>query len=127
MIEWGENQWQVAIPEGRFSTFNLRAVDPKSTRAGYSFVSSRVFAGVTVFNSSCVDVKLQIHSPQNMDFSVTIPAGQLRRVKTGWNRGTPRINFETLDGATLGALAFDDFEYTEDATLPPGVLEASRP
>jgi len=127
VIDWGQKTWQIAVPHGRFSTFNLQSADAQSDKAEFSFVSPRVFAGVTVFNQSCVEVTLEIHSGQNMDVTVTIPAGQLRRVRTGWSRQTPKVGFATKNGAALGSLAFDDIAFTDDAILPPGILDSSQP
>ena len=127
VIDWGRRKWEIAVPHGRFSTFNLQSADSKADKVEFSFVSPRVFAGVTVFNQSCVDVTLKVHSPQNMDVMVVIPAGQLKRVRTDWKFRTPRVSFETLSGVTLGSLAFDDIAYTEDAILPPGILDSVEP
>ena len=127
VIDWGSKTWQIAVPHGRFSTFNLQSADAKADKAEFSFVSPRVFAGVTVLNQSCVDVTLVIHSVQNMDVTVTIPAGQLRRVHTGWSFRTSRVSFATINGTALGSVAFDDIAFTEDAILPPGILDSSQP
>jgi len=121
VINWGDTgQWKIAIPRGRISTFCLRVTDPKVTRAGFTFYYPRVFVGVDVYNGSSSDVALVVHSPDALDASFTIPAGQLRRVKTGWRYRTTRVRFETENGAALGSLAFDNLAYTKDMPMPPG-------
>lgn len=128
VINWGRaGQWKIAIPRGRISTFCLRIADPKLTQAGFAFYYPRVFVGVDVYNGGSSDVTLKIHSPDSADVSFTIPAGQLRRIRTGWQDRTTRVSFETETGATLDSLSFDNLAYTKDMPLPPGTETATLP
>jgi hypothetical protein len=128
VINWDNaGQWKIAIPRGRISTFCLRVANPKLTQAGFAFYYPQVFVGMDVYNGSSSDVTLKIHSPDSADVSFAIPAGQLRRIKTGWSHRTTRVSFETENGAALGSLSFDNLAYTEDKPIPPGTETATSP
>jgi hypothetical protein len=127
LIDWGDSeQWKIAIPRGRISTFCLRVTNPKLIHTGFTFYYPRVFVGVDVYNGSSSDVILKIHAPVAADVSITIPAGQLRRIKTGWGFRTTRVSFETEEG-TLGDLSFDNLAYTKDIPITPGTEAATSP
>jgi hypothetical protein len=127
VIDWGENQWQIGAPEGRLSTFHLKPVDLQASRASFSFPSPRVFAGFDAFNRSSSDVALTIHSPHNPDLAETIPAGQLRRIRTNWRDRTTRVSFAVQAGANLGTLSFDNLAFTENSAVTPGTSDATQP
>jgi hypothetical protein len=126
VIDWGVNTWRIGVPVGRFSTFNLGVADTRVDRADFSFVSPRVLAGMTVFNNSPMDMTLKIDSPPNQVVMVTVPAGRLRLVQTGWHASTSRIRLESVNGTALGSWKFDDIRYSEGATVPPEPLDRNR-
>ncbi len=128
LINWGNaGKWKIAIPRGRISTFCLRVTSPKLAQAGFTFYYPRVFVGIDVYNASKSDMTLKIHSPENADVSFSIPAGQLRQLRTGWEGRTTRVRFETENGATLDNLTFDNLAYKEGEPVTPGSYAASRP
>ncbi|OOG56859.1 hypothetical protein B0E48_08440 [Rhodanobacter sp. C03] len=118
IIDWGANTWRVGVPEGRFATFNLAVADARVGQADFSFVTPHALAGITVFNSGPIDMSLKIDSPPNQVVTITVPAGRLQRVQTGWRSGTLRIRLEALNGTTLGNWKFDDIRYSAGATVP---------
>jgi hypothetical protein len=128
VINWGDaGYWKIAVPRGRISTFCLRVTSPKLSRASLTFYYPRVFVGVDVYNASNSDVTLKIHSPHNADAYFTIPAGQLRHLRTGWNDRTTSVSFETQNGTQLQSLTFDNLAYTEDMPVTPGSFAATKP
>jgi hypothetical protein len=128
VINWGDaGQWKIAIPRGRISTFCLKVTSPNLARAGFTFYYPRVFVGVDVYNASNSDVPLKIHSPDNADVYFTVPAGQLRRLRTRWSDRTTDVSFETEKGSRLHSLVFDNLAYTEDMPVTPGSLAATMP
>jgi hypothetical protein len=128
VINWGtEKQWKIGVPEGRLATFNLTIANPSLTKAGFSFSYPRVFVGMVVYNRSAQDVILKIHSPDTIDVTFTISAGQLQQVRTGWQTRSPSVSFEVMGKATLGSLCFDDLAYTESSPFPPGAEQSALP
>lgn len=128
VINWGkEKQWKIGVPDGRLATFNLVIANPSLTRAGFSFSYPRVFVGMVVYNRSAQDVTLKIHSPDTIDVTFTIPAGQLQQVRTNWQTRSPSVSFEVMGKTTLGSLCFDDLAYTESSPFPPGEEESAPP
>ena len=122
VIDWGKEMWRVGVPVGRLSKFNLGVADATAERATFSFVSTRVLAGVTVFNDSPADRALKIASPPNEAVTITVPAGGLQRAQTGWHAGTSQISLEAMNGTTLDGWKFDDIRYSEGETAPPKPL-----
>jgi hypothetical protein len=123
VVDWGAGMWRVGVPVGRLSKFNLGVADAKADHATFSFVSPRVLAGMTIFNDSPADRALKIASPPNEAVTVTVPAGQLQRVQTGWQADTSRITLEAMNGTTLDGWKFDDIRYSEGETAPPQPLD----
>ena len=123
VIDWGTGMWRIGAPVGRLSKFNLGLADAKADRATFSFVSPRVLAGMTVFNDSPAGRTLKIDSPPNEAVTVTVPAGRLQRVWTGWHADTSRISLEAMNGTTLDGWKFDDIRYSEGETVPPQPLD----
>jgi hypothetical protein len=115
IIDWGRNTWQVHVPAGRFSTFHVRTRDPQARHADFSFVSARVFSGLTVVNDGDTAVMLKIRATGNADIETTIAPGQWRRLHTLWDFAVTKVSIDADYGATLGSLSFDDFAYVEDA------------
>ena len=101
VVDWGEGEWRINVPEGRFGTFNLALVDAKLTTAEFRFYSPRIFAGVDVYNSGTLDATVTIHSPEIREVSFTIRPGQLQRLRTGWRDASSSVIFELKNGEGL--------------------------
>ncbi|MFZ0871540.1 MAG: hypothetical protein WAM90_12560 [Rhodanobacter sp.] len=123
VVDWGTGMWRVGVPVGRLSNFSLGVADTKADHATFSFVSPHVLAGMTIFNDSPADRTLKIASPPNEAVTVTVPAGRLQRVQTGWHADTSRITLEAMNGTTLDGWRFDDIRYSEGETAPPQPLD----
>jgi len=110
VIDWGEGQWQVCVPQGRMTTFSLRAArqDPKAT---FRFWYPRVLLRVDVYNSLDIDVPLTLRAPEMPAVTVSLKAHQLQRVNTGWPDRVSSVSFES---SGLASLLFDNLAYSTE-------------
>ena len=111
VIDWGDGQWQIHVPEGAFGTFNLSFADAKSGKAQFHFYSPRIFVGVDVYNDGKVESTVTVHSPELREMIYTVKPGELKRIRTGWNDPSSTIFVETTNG---DALLFDNLAYRVD-------------
>ncbi|HEV2424243.1 MAG TPA: hypothetical protein VGZ29_05390 [Terriglobia bacterium] len=128
VIDWGEDgAWRIGVPEGRLATFNMVASDSHGRQAGFTFEAPRLFLGIDVHNPSGGEMALKLRSPANPDITVSVPAGQLLRVRTGWRNPTGRVDFETIGSGSLGDLRFDNLAYLKISPAPdPGASAFAR-
>jgi hypothetical protein len=96
-VDWGEGGWEIAAPGGKFGTFGLRLV---GERGEFKVAGDRVFAGVDVSNGGEGEASLTIKSPGMADMIVSLKAGELRRVRTGW-RSAWEVEFDVERGEGL--------------------------
>ncbi len=82
---------------------------------------------MVVYNRSDHVVTLKVHSPDASDAIATIPAGWIKRVKTGWIFPTARVRFEIEGKGSLSDLCFDDLSFTDSVPVPPGTEDATLP
>jgi hypothetical protein len=108
VIDWGDGEWQIGTPYGKFGTFTLALTDPKAQHAEFRFYSPRVFQGLDVYNGGDADATILIHSPEIREISVTIKPKELRRVRTEWRDASSQVFFDITNGQ---ALRFDNLAY----------------
>ncbi len=108
VIDWGERAWRIAVPQGKFGTFNLAFADPEAITTEFRFYAPRIFVGIDAYNGSTGDATLMIHAPNIRELSFTLKPGELRRIRTGWHDVTSAVIFEAKDG---GELRFDNLAY----------------
>lgn len=108
VIDWGNGEWKISVPEGGFGTFNLSLADSKASTAQFRFYWPRIFVGVDVFNGGSTEAVLTIHSPEIREVSFTVKPGQLRRIRTKWRDASSSVVFEMKNPA---GLRFDNFAY----------------
>jgi hypothetical protein len=108
VIEWGDGEWQIGTPYGKFGTFTLVLADPKAQHADFRFYSPRVFEGLDVYNGGDADATVVIHSPEIREMLFTIKPKELRRVRTEWRDPSSQVFFDITNGQ---ALRFDNLAY----------------
>ncbi len=108
MIDWGQGQWQIGTPSGKFGTFTLALADPKAGSAKFSFYAPRIFAGVDVYNDGDADATVTVRSPETREVSYTIKPKELRRLRTGWLQTSSTVSFAFTNGQ---GLRFDNLAY----------------
>jgi hypothetical protein len=111
VIDWGDGQWRINVPEGRFGTFNLALADAKATTAEFRFYSPRIFVGVDVYNGGTSDATVTTHSAEIREVSFTIKPGQLQRLRTGWRDVSSSVIFELKNAE---GLRFDNLAYAPE-------------
>ncbi|HVT93120.1 MAG TPA: hypothetical protein VHD76_09785 [Bryobacteraceae bacterium] len=109
VIDWGESAWEVAGPEGKMSTFSIRAAQAAGNHAEFKFANPRMLVWIEAYNSSEKEVELTISSPEMRELTVSLKAGELRRIRTQW---TERVSVTRLDSPNLSALRFDNIGYS---------------
>ena len=108
VIDWGEGQWKVCAPQGRFPTFSLCAAGHEK-QAQFRFAFERMFQGLDVYNPLSTDCKLRLRSPTASELTVTLKGGELRRIRTNWK---DRVSSVTLESEALPSLLFDNLAYS---------------
>lgn len=109
VIDWGRDQWKVCAPAGRMSTFSLCTADAKTTRGQFKFAYPRLLVGADFGNPTDHEITVTIRTPESQAMVVQVPAGQLRRVRTGWK---DRAWSVTLESEDLSHLQIDDVAYS---------------
>jgi hypothetical protein len=108
VIDWGEGEWQIGTPYGKFGTFTLTLADPKTQHAQFRFYTPHVFAGMDVYNGGDADATIVIGSPEIREMSFTIKPKELRRLRTEWRDTSSQVSFDITNGQ---ALRFDNLAY----------------
>jgi hypothetical protein len=108
VIDWGDGQWQIGTPFGKFGTFNVLMKDRSTGRGAFRFYAPRVFLGVDAYNDSDAEATLTIRSPETSDVAVTLKPKELRRIRTEWSQPSSNVTFEIVNGQ---GLRFDNLAY----------------
>jgi hypothetical protein len=108
VIDWGDGEWQISTPYGKFGTFTLALTDPKAPGAAFHFSTPHIFAGLDVYNDGESDATVTVRSPEAREQSFTIKPKELRRLRTGWRDPSSSVAFEITNGQ---ALRFDNLAY----------------
>ena len=101
VIDWGNGNWQIGTPYGKFGTFTLALSDPGAERAGFNFYTPHIFAGVDVYNDGENDARVTVRSPESREQSFTIKSKELRRLRTGWLDPSTSVEFDIANGKGL--------------------------
>ena len=108
VIDWGQGEWEIGTPYGKFGTFTLALADAKAPQAEFQFYAPRVFVGVDVYNGGDCDATVAVRSPENRELSFTIKPGEIRRLRTGWRDPSTGVAFRFANGEKL---RFDNLAY----------------
>jgi hypothetical protein len=73
------------------------------------FSSPRIFVGIDVCNEDAEDAAITIRSPEQQQ-TVTLHAGELRRIRTRWIKPSLTVEFEFHNP---GGLRFDNLAYAQ--------------
>jgi hypothetical protein len=109
VIDWGEDQWRIHVPEGAFGTFNVAPADPSTGKTGFRFYSPRIFIGLDIYNGGSTEATISFRSPEVHAITFTIKPGEVRRIRTGWQDASSAVFIETTHGESL---QFDNFAYS---------------
>jgi len=108
VADWGDGEWQIGTPYGKFGTFTLVLVDPKARHAEFQFFAPRVFIGVDVYNDGNSDATLIMRSPETPEVSFTVKPKEIRRLRTHWREASSEVIFGITNGEDL---RFDNLAY----------------
>jgi hypothetical protein len=100
-IAWGDSQWTIAVPGGKFGTFHVALKDPGAESANIWFSAPQIFAGIDIYNSGVSEAVIRLSSPETRAVFVELKPGELRRVRTGWRDPSSQVNFHFLHGEGL--------------------------
>jgi hypothetical protein len=109
VIDWGQGEWQIGTPFGKFGTFTLALSDPNAKHAEFRFYAPRTFEGVDVYNDADGDATVVVRSPETREATYTIRPKELIRLRTGWQASSSKI---TLDLTNSQTLRFDNLAYS---------------
>jgi len=108
VIDWGEDEWRIGTPYGKFGTFTFALVDPEAQHAHFHFYTPHIFDGLDVYNGGVADATILIRSPEIREISFTIKPKELRRLRTEWRDTSSQVFFDITNGQ---ALRFDNLAY----------------
>jgi hypothetical protein len=108
VIDWGNGEWKIGTPFGKFGTFNLALTDSKVSQAEFGFYAPTVFVGLDVYNDGDKDATITFGSPEIRDTTFTIKPKDLRRLRTGWRDPSSRVSIALTNGE---GLRFDNLAY----------------
>jgi len=108
IIDWPRHEGKIGVPSGKFGTFNLVPADPAARELQFSFPNPRVFVGVDVYNGGTSEASIAVHTDGAPDIAMTLPPGELRRLRTGWSKASSRIAIALTHG---DGLRFDNLAY----------------
>ena len=109
-IDWGEGVWKISPPGGKFGTFHVTLLDPATRVAQLKFPAPRIFVGIDVCNDGLEAAQVTIRSPEQAGQVITLRAGELRRIRSGWTKPSSAVEFEFQNA---GALRFDNLAYAQ--------------
>ena len=107
-IEWGESQWKIHVPQGKFGTFNLALADPKENTAEFRFSRPRVLVQFDAYNAGDTEATITVRSPEMREATFTVGPRELRRLRTNWPRASSGAVFEfkSAEGLLIDNLSF---------------------
>jgi hypothetical protein len=108
VVEWGDGQWQVGTPFGKFGTFNVLLTDRSAGRGEFRFYAPRIFLGIDAYNDGDADATLTIRSPETSNVAITMKPKELLRIRTEWNQPSSTVTFDIANGQ---GLRFDNLAY----------------
>ncbi len=106
VIDWGQGQWQIGTPFGKFGTFTLQAA--MTGKLQFTFAAPRIFAGIDAYNSADREAQFTFHSAENGDAILTLKPKELRRLRTGWRQASLQID---VDLGSADGVRFDNLAY----------------
>jgi hypothetical protein len=110
VVNWGDGEWEIGTPMGKFGTFTLARSRPEMAQEAFRFYAPRLFLGIDVYNDDAADAVLTLHSPENREVSFTLKPKELRRVRTDWGNPASRVTFEFKNGS---GLRFDNLAWAQ--------------
>jgi hypothetical protein len=110
LFDWGAGVWTIAAPFGKFGTFHL-ALANAAEHAEFRLLAPRVFLGIDIYNDGPADATVAISSPETQKVSLTLKAGELRRLRTAWQIPSSKIIFDVTNSQ---ALHFDNLAYQRE-------------
>jgi hypothetical protein len=108
VVEWGDGQWQIGTPFGKFGTFNVRLTDRNAGHGAFRFYAPRIFLGIDAYNDGDADATLTIRSAETSNVATTLKPKELRRIRTEWRQSSSSVTFDIVNGQ---GLRFDNLAY----------------
>lgn len=108
VIDWGgTGSWSHSGPWGSFTTKSLSFNGSAIRSASFSFVTPRRLISVRAYNGGTVASTVSLNSPGLPTKTVTVPAGQVVTIATGWT--TNCSGPVTYTSSTGDQVNLDDF------------------
>jgi hypothetical protein len=108
IVDWGEGEWQIGAPHGKFGTFNLVASNPDATGIAFRFSNALIFSGIDIYNDADTEAIVTIHSPEAREIIINVKPKELRRLRTGWRDPNTKVVFDFTNSKSL---RFDNLAY----------------
>ena len=108
IIDWGDGEWQIGAPHGKFGTFNLATANPEAKQASFRFSDTLIFSGIDIYNDADSEATVTVRSPEAREIIINVKPKELRRLRTEWRDTNSQVTFEFKNGE---ALRFDNLAY----------------
>jgi hypothetical protein len=108
LLEWPSGEWQIAVPHGKFGTFNLALADSRTGSAEFRFHTRAIFAGIDIYNGGKAEASVKIRGQGAGEMSFQVKPAELRRIRTRWRQPSSSVLLDLKNGA---GLRFDNLAY----------------
>jgi hypothetical protein len=98
VADWGTNVWFLSGAWGQFRTQSISFNGAGSTSANVTFLSARRLVRLDAFNGGTAPSTVALTCTGQPTVSVTLPAGAMQTISTGWAGACSVINFSSSNG-----------------------------
>jgi hypothetical protein len=98
VIDWGTGEWWLAAPYAQFNTNSVSFNGDQLTRGTLRFVSPRDLVQLDADNGGKGDSLVSLSCDGQPGVQVTVPAGQIMTIRTGWTNTCSAVSVTSSNG-----------------------------
>jgi len=98
VIDWGTGAWWLAKPWGQFSTNSISFNGDGPTSGTFNLLAPRVLTQLDADNGGAVDAEISLSCDGQPPVSMTVPAGQVVTLHTGWSSPCSTVTITSSNG-----------------------------
>lgn len=97
VIDWGSGVWFLSGPYGAFANNSISFTGPNQFTGSFSFLSRFRLLSLDAYNGDTGPSTVTLSCPGQANKQVTIAAGQLLTISTGWNDACSPVTITTTN------------------------------
>jgi hypothetical protein len=98
VIDWGTGAWWLASPYAQFTSNSFSFNGDGPTSATFTFVSPRGLVQLDADNGGKADSSVSLSCDGQPPVEVSLPAGQITTIKTGWTDACSTVTVTSANG-----------------------------